>query len=311
MVMKMKNQNDLDKLLDRLIKKAETDLDKIYAKRLKRIQREIALMYEKYEREGSLTMADMSKYGRLSKSMEVIVGELVDTYKEAYKLIQTTMEEQYLEAYFRLAYLTEFEAQQALGLGSISKQVLAASLANPIEHLTLPAILERNRANVIYKIQQEITEGLIAGESYASMAKRLRDRLDIDKRKSQLVARTEGGRAQSLGKEAAFRQAEKQLNVKKVWDAALDQRTRLSHQTLDGQYADEEGYFHLRGAQSLGPRLWGIAKEDIQCRCAVRVEVDGRQPEVRRARLEDGTTTVIPYTTFEDWKESEIGAYVK
>jgi SPP1 gp7 family putative phage head morphogenesis protein len=307
----VKNQNDLDKLLDKLIAKSVSNLDKIYAKRLKRILGEISMMYEKYEVEGALTMAEMSKYGRLSKSMQVIIEELTGTYKEAYKLIQTTMEEQYLEAYFRTAYLAEFEAQQALGFGAISKETLAASLANPIEFLTLSAIMERNRAQVIYKIQQEITEGLMAGESYSKMAKRLRDRLGMDARKSQLVARTEAGRAQSLAKEDAYQQAKKRANVQKVWDAALDSRTRKTHQKLDGQKADEQGYFHLGNAKSVGPRLWGIAKEDIQCRCAVRIEVNGRQPEVRRARLEDGKTKVIPYMSFEDWKKSEIGQYVK
>jgi SPP1 gp7 family putative phage head morphogenesis protein len=307
----MKNQNDLDKFLEKLIVKSESAIDKIYAKRLKQILGEITMMYEKYEVDGALTMAEMSKYGRLAKSMEFIIGELVGTYKESYKLIQTTMEEQYLEAYFRLAYLTEFEAQQSLGFGAISKEVLAASLANPVEFLTLSAIMERNRAQVIYKIQQEITEGLIAGESYAKMAKRLRDRLGIDRRKSQLVARTEAGRAQSVAKEDAYQQAKKKADVQKVWDAALDSRTRKTHQKLDGQKADKDGYFHLGNAKAVGPRLWGIAKEDIQCRCAVRMEVNGRQPEVRRARLEDGSTKVIPHMSFEDWKKSEIGQYVK
>lgn len=307
----MKNQNELDKLLDKIVKKAESNLDKVYAKRLKNIMAELTMIYEKYEVDGSLTMAEMTKFNRLQKSMNFMIGELAAIYKEAYKLTQTTMEESYLETYFRQAYLMEFEAQAKLGFGAISKETLKAAITNPVEFLTLPAVMERNRAHVIYKIQQEITEGLLAGESYGKMAKRVRERLDIDKRKAQLIARTEAGRAQSLAKEASYQQASKYVDVVKTWDAALDRRTRSSHQSLDGQNADEDGLFYASGASAPQPRLFGIAKEDIQCRCAVRMSVNGRQPEIRRARLEDGSTVVIPYTTFNDWKESRIGNYVK
>lgn len=301
----------MDKILDNLVKKSETRIDEIYAKRLKLILGEIGTMYEKYEVDGVLTMAEMSKYNRLSKSMEIIMGELIGTYNEVYALTQTTMQEQYLEAYFRQAYLAEFEAQAKLGFGALSSATVTAAVTNPIEHLTLPAIMERNRANIIYKIQQEITEGLVSGESYQKMAKRLRDRVDMDKRKSQLVARTEAGRAQSLGKEDSYQQAKKYTDVVKVWDAALDSDTRPTHRKLDGQKADEEGLFHSSGASAPQPRLFGIAKEDIQCRCATRIQVNGREPSVRRSRLEDGSTKVIPWTDYKEWQESRIGEYTK
>lgn len=307
----MKNQHDLDKLLDKIVKKAEKELDRIYAKRLKNILAEITVLYEKYELDGVLTMAEMSKFNRLQKSMNFVIGELAGAYKEAYKLTQSTMEETYLEAYFRQAYLMEFEAQAKLGFGAISKEALKASIANPVEFLTLPAIMERNRTQIVYKIQQEITEGLLIGESYGKMAARVKNRLNMDKRKAQLIARTEAGRAQSLAKEASYQQAKKYTEVVKVWDAALDSRTRSSHQRLDGKQADEQGLFYASGASAPQPRLFGVAKEDIQCRCAVRMQVNGRQPEVRRVRLEDGSTKVIPWTNYTDWKESRIGSYVK
>ena len=307
----MKNQQDLDKILNRLVKKAENRIDAIYAKRLTNILAEIGLMYEKYEVNGVLTMADMSKYNRLSKSMDVIIGELIGTYTEVHAVTQTTMIEQYLEAYFRQAYLAEFEAQARLGFGSLSMATVKAALENPIEFLTLPAILERNRANVIYKIQQEITEGLIAGESYQKIAKRLRDRLDMDKRKSQLVARTESGRAQSIGKEDSYQQAKKYADVVKKWDSALDKRTRDSHRHLDGKEADKDGLFHSSGASAPQPRMFGLAREDIGCRCATRIQVNGREPTVRRVRLEEGDTKVIPWTNYKNWQESRIGEYTK
>lgn len=308
----MKNQTDLDKFLDKLTESAEKEIDKIFARRLVAILVAIGELYEKYEIDGVLTLAEVTKFGRLQKSMDFIIGELVATYRELYKLTQVTMEETFVEGYFRNAYLMEFESQAKLGFGAIPKEAVAAALANPVEHLTLNKVMERNRAQVVYKIQTEIAEGLMSGESYSQMAKRLRTRLDIDKRKAQMIARTEAGRAQSIAKEKSYETAAKYSdNLEKVWDASLDSRTRKSHQKLDGKKADEDGYFHLRGAKAKQPRMFGIAKEDINCRCAVRIQVNGREPQIRRARLEDGSTKVIPYTTFEEWKESRIGSYVK
>jgi hypothetical protein len=56
----MKNQNELDKLLDNLVIRAENEVDRIYARRLRNILDEISLMYEKYEVDGTLTLAEMS-----------------------------------------------------------------------------------------------------------------------------------------------------------------------------------------------------------------------------------------------------------
>lgn len=281
----MKNQNDLDKFLDKLIKKAENRIDQIYAKRLKNIQTEITAMYEKYEVDGVLTMAEMTKFNRLQKSMDIIIGELSATYREAYSLTQTTMQEQYLESYFRTAYLAEFEAQKKMGFGAIAIEHVKAALENPIKHMKLPAIFQRNRANIIYKIQQQIAEALTAGESYGKMIKRLQKWVNFDRKKARLVARTEAGRAQSLGKEASIEKIKKYTNnLEEFWDASLDQVTRQSHRELDGQKTDEEGYFHYKGMKAKAPRLWGVADMDIQCRCTKRIQINGRQPSVRRAR---------------------------
>ena len=302
----MKNQQDLDKILDRLVKKTENRIDAIYAKRLTNILAEIGLMYEKYEVNGVLTMADMSKYNRLSKSMDVIIGELIGTYNEVHAVTQMTMKESYLEAYFRQAFLMEYEAGKKLGFGTISTAVVTAAIENPIEHLKLPAILERNRAAVIYKIQQEITEGLLGGESYQKIATRIRKRVDVDRNKAMLVARTESGRAQSIAKLDSYKQAKKYADVEKIWDAALDKRTRTEHQVLDGQKADKDGLFHYKGYTAEAPKLFSVSFLDINCRCSLRVQVNGREPAVRRVRNEDGTTSVIPWQNYSDWYKNRI-----
>ncbi|SPU09476.1 phage related minor head protein [Bacillus licheniformis] len=45
------------------------------------------------------------------------------------------------------------------------------------------------------------------------------------------------------------------------------------------------------------------AKDDINCRCSIIFIVNGQKPEVRRSRIA-GKNVVIPYTTYEEWKNN-------
>jgi SPP1 gp7 family putative phage head morphogenesis protein len=302
-----KNFDDLDKHLDKLISKSENRVVKIYAEGNKTIREQLALMYEKFEVNGALTLADMTTYNRLRKQLDSINAEMVAVYNQTLKLAQVTMEEQYLENYFRSAYLLEFETQQRLGFNVVNPIVINAMINNPISGLTLKEILEKNRTAVIYKLQQEITSGLVHGESYSKMMNRVVGVLDGDRTKAQRVVRTEAGRAQSQARIDSIEQAQKHSsNITKVWDATLDTHTRKRHQQLDGKEADKDGFFTCEGYKAKAPRLFGVASLDINCRCSARPQVNGRQPSVRRARNADGTTSVIPWTNYEDWYNNRI-----
>lgn len=69
-----------------------------------------------------------------------------------------------------------------------------------------------------------------------------------------------------------------------VWNAALDMDTRPDHRKLDGQEADKNGYSHIHSLKAKGPHLFGVAKEDFNCRCVKIYKVDGILPDTRRAR---------------------------
>jgi len=305
--MTVKNQNELDKLLDDLIAHAEKEINRVYARRLKTILKEIQHMYEKYEKDGKLTLADMSKYNRLDKSMNTIIAEFLKAQTEAYALAQTTMETQFLENYFRSAYLFEFEAQQLLGFGQLSKETIQAAIKNPIDKLTLPALQKRNRAIIVDKIKIEIQQGLLAGESYSKMAQRIREAVNFDASKARAVARTESHRVQVEGRRKSAEQAAKHIQMKKMWDATLDTRTRPAHRHLDGTIKPLSGTFKsLSGGVGLQPGMMMNPKDDINCRCSLIYLVNERKPEVRRARLDNGKTAVVPYMNFEEWYKNRI-----
>jgi hypothetical protein len=56
-----------EKAAEKLTNQAEKELIKAYRESLKEIRAQLALAYEKYAADGTLTMAEMMKYGRLVK----------------------------------------------------------------------------------------------------------------------------------------------------------------------------------------------------------------------------------------------------
>jgi len=294
-------------MLDKLISQAETEIEAIYLQRVKSIRQEIQAMYDKYAVKGVLTLADMTKFNRLANSLKAINREISQAQKEAYRVAQTTMEQQYLQNYFRSAYLFEFEAQQDMGFGVITRATLEAAIANPVDKLRLPALLQRNRAIVIARIKAEIQQGLLAGASYFEMADRIKQVVAIDMRKAKATARTEAHRVQVEARRQAAEQASEHVTLDKVWDATLDLRTRPAHRLLDGISKPMGGLFSsITGAIGPQPGMMANPADDINCRCSLIYRINGRNPEIRRERLDNGKTNVIPYLTYEAWYKNRI-----
>nr|WP_309101673.1 phage minor head protein [Fredinandcohnia onubensis] len=335
------NQNEIDKYLDELITKAEREIDKMFARRLKELRKQLSQIYLKYADGKELTYTDLNKYNRMKKEMKLIAEAINEDFQELLKIIQELMENQYIENYLRSAYLYEFEAQTTMGFGMPAIKAVQIAILNKIPQLTLPVVLEGQRNDLVRQISMDISQGLLAGEGYTDIAERIQKSVGFGAVKARRVARTEGHRAQVQGRLDSAAKASKHAELKKMWDGTLDSRTRKAHRKLDGTVVDYDGVFvSIAGGKGVAPGLMFSAADDINCRCSVLFLVNGRKPEVRRARneedpnyqrklahrmdkyMEDGLTAkqaekkakkevrppslVIPYTTYEGWYEKRI-----
>lgn len=278
------NQQEINKILDELEKKAEKDIEVVFNKRIKAILDQMLQMHRKFGKNGEATWTDVNKYNRFTQEMKLIAQELNVDYKAIIKLIRASEERLYIERYLMMAYLLEQSTGEEMGFQIPSIEVIQAAIDNPVEFLTLPKIFEAHRNDIIRRLNIEIAQSLQAGESYTEMAHRIENALGWSKKKAILVARTEGGRVRSLADLAIEEQASKTVRLTKVWMSSLDTRVRKSHRRLDGQKADKDGYYHYGKWKSKGPRLWGIASMDIQCRCHSIYLVNGKLPEYRRGK---------------------------
>lgn len=107
---------------------------------------------------------------------------------------------------------------------------------------------------------------------------RYRDRLL--KLRGNTIGRTETHRALNRGQYEALlnevRSGTLQANqIKRIWDATGDSRTRLTHMFAEGQEVGLEEDFQVGASRLRYPGdQRGEAKETINCRCIVRIDVD-------------------------------------
>ncbi|MGE7946483.1 phage minor head protein [Lysinibacillus sp. NPDC093688] len=278
------NQQEINKILDEMEKKAEKDIEVVFNKRLKAILGQMLDMHRKFGKNGEASWTDVNKYNLFNQEIKLIAQQFNADYKVIIKLIRESEERLYIERYLMMAYLLQQSTGEEMGFKIPSVEVIQAALDNPIEFLSLPKVFEAHRNDIIRRLNIEIAQSLQAGESYTDMAIRIENAMGWTRRKAILVARTEGGRVRSQADLAVEVQGSKTARLTKVWMSSLDTRVRKSHRKLDGQKADKDGYFHYGSWKSKAPRLWGVASMDIQCRCHTIYMVNGKLPEYRRGK---------------------------
>jgi SPP1 gp7 family putative phage head morphogenesis protein len=119
-------------------------------------------------------------------------------------------------------------------------------------------------------LRETLAEGVANGETIRNLADRIETVFDDAKgRRARIIARTETVRAANFGTDVGFRQAGV---PKKQWLSSRDAAVRDSHAIgsgLDGQTISTGGMFKspITGAEAPYPGAFGIASEDINCRC--------------------------------------------
>lgn len=288
----------IERLVNRRVKKGERDIVKRYAILLNELRKELAKLYEKYEINNKLTYAEMAKYDRLRKFIEYIDYLLKTLYKDVRKTVYDVLGESYLDGYYLTAWAVETDTLSRLSYSAVRPEVITAMIENPITGLTLSQRLEKNRAAIIYTIQQEITQGLVQGETYKQMAKRIKGALENDVVKANRIVRTEAHRAVETGKLQAAEHAHKNgVVMYKVWNSMHDQRVRDRHKHLDGTKIPVDEDFKIGTDRAKAPGLFLRPENSINCRCFLSYSVE---------RIEKVDAKELEGMAFETWKKERL-----
>jgi SPP1 gp7 family putative phage head morphogenesis protein len=298
-----KKARQLVKLTDKQERELLKQLQKQYSIALKDTRALVSEVYAKYNLGGEMTYAEISKFNRLTKLEKELVSELNKLYANTGKEIRSTLGKVYTDSYLYTGFSLESEAQVKLAYSMVSREQVNRALQNNISGLTLNDRLKNNRAQIIIKTREQLTQGLIQGESISQMANRLKNVYEGDLNKAVRIARTETNRVRNEGTLDSYEHAKNRgLEFDKIWLSTIDGRVRDSHAQLDGQKADKDGLFHVNGLSTIGPGQFSIASEDIHCRCTTRVEFKDLEATERRVRGEG----VIPYTDYQSWYKNRV-----
>jgi SPP1 gp7 family putative phage head morphogenesis protein len=123
-------------------------------------------------------------------------------------------------------------------------------------------------------LQQDITQGLILGKSYAELSKLVQARMGSDLSKAQTLVRTELNRVKNAGRLDSLKMLEdKGVTMEKEWQSLHDKWVRHSHTMLDGKKVPVTGSFKINYKgfvyEAPAPHQFGAAALDVNCRCRI------------------------------------------
>ena len=301
--------------LTRLQRKGEQEIIRIYATALESIRKELRKIYERYQRDGRLSNEDKTIYNRLSSLNRQIERYLESKNIDVDNLLKTLTKEQYEEAFFRMSYAFDMTGGMGLNWGLIPENAVEEIINSPLDKLAASKSVKAARDGAFQRIKDDIALSLIRGDSFETLSRRIGLELGVRREGSgyaysrsglaanaMRIARTEGMKALNEGHRRSYDEAKAMgCDIREMWDATLDSRTRPSHGALDGQYRDEKHggwYVPEIGGYVSGPGQSGVASFDINCRCRTTAHIDGFPPKERYIRSK---STTEPYITYSEW----------
>ena len=218
------------------------------------------LLYEKQAKERANEIAaELSRVNEMA--MAYVNGELPEIYGLNYNAIEKTIEE--IGGYS----FTLVDADTVRNLALSDETLL------PYKYIDGNKDIRWNTK----KVNAEILQGILQGESIPDIAKRLSNVTEMNKTAAIRNARTSVTSAECKGRQDSYIRATNDgIILKREWIATNDGRTRHSHRLLDGQIAEVDKPFKSELGNIMYP---GDPEADpanvYNCRCTIAAKVIG------------------------------------
>lgn len=294
--------NQWEQELQRLEKTQDLRMNRelyhIYSDTLKDVKSKLKAYLEEYE---DLPYWKQQQTGRLKQLTDEIVEKIQEVYPQTKTVIENFKQEQFETGYYGGYYTVEESQQADLPIAFLPDDVIRSAVRRPVASKTLSERLYKARNRLANRSQGAITSGILQGQGYAEIASVISSNSEANYRQALRIARTEGGRMRTQARQNSYEEMEKVgCELQKQWLAALDRKTRKSHGHLDGQRVKIDEFFVSDGYKAIGPRCFGVAGMDINCRCTTITIVDGINPDYRR---DNETGEKISFRTYNQWRK--------
>ena len=218
------------------------------------------LLFEKQAKERANEIAaELSRVNEMA--MAYVNGELPEIYGLNYNAIEKTIEE--IGGYS----FTLVDADTVRNLALSDETLL------PYKYIDGNKDIRWNTK----KVNAEILQGILQGESIPDIANRLSNVTEMNKTAAIRNARTSVTSAECKGRQDSYIRATNDgIILKREWIATNDGRTRHSHRLLDGQIAEVDKPFKSELGDIMYP---GDPEADpsnvYNCRCTIAAKVMG------------------------------------
>lgn len=252
-----------------------------------------------------LSFAKQMELKRLEHLINTMNDTLKKLYDNNYDIITGYDKTTFDREYFGVFYEVENIAKINLQFSMLNERYIQQAIEMPVEGLKLSERLyDKHLADMKLRVKGAVTQGLINGEGYVAMAKTISDIGWTNFNHALTIAITEAGRIKSMARQDGQTEASNAgVKLEKKWVSVLDKKTRSDHQKLDGQIVGIDEEFHIHGYSAQQPRLFGVAKEDIHCRCDTVTVVEGISPSLRR---DNETGKIIDYKNYDEWYKDRV-----
>ncbi|OCA87302.1 phage minor head protein [Pseudobacillus wudalianchiensis] len=224
--------------------------------------------YRSYAKDGILSNREMNRRNRKKKFFSEVLSTLTRHYSQVKELTLNKALGGFKHAYER--YMEEYSKAVGWELG---KELAEKTIQEQMKKgYPLNKTMTYNRRKTLKQLRRSFQEGWKKGETQDQLMKRVEEVVGSDKKRIERIVRHETGRMQTQAQVKSFEEAKKQgVFIKYGWNSLKDSVVRPAHRVLHGQIADKEGYFHVSGYRSRGPRMFGVASLDIECRCFLEI----------------------------------------
>lgn len=275
-----KRQLEVEKAKLREEKKLLKELKKIYEDAAKEVEQKIRIsngkidlllsVYDELDDKQKSLLQSQIYQKKFQENLKRQLDELIGNLNaDSYDSITRYLTDSYYTGYIGTMY--DIQGQGIPLITPINeKQVTRAMTLNTKLSVPLYTRMGIDVGVLKKQIAKHISRGIATSSSYAHIARNIDGASNIGFNKAMRIARTEGHRIQVLSANDAQHAAKaKGCEVVKQWDATLDGRTRPMHRLLDGKLAEIDEPFVVDDIEVMYPGGFGIASQDVNCRCAL------------------------------------------
>ncbi len=267
----------IDNEVNKILKKSEKAVITEYGKSLEKLRTIIRKLYDKYEKDGQLTLTEMAKYDRLLQMEKEINDSLSKLYDSNSNLTKNTLKNVFILTTDKtIESIDKAVNDKEKNLIAIKKTLdIDKTVNEKMAGLHWSERMGKHRNDVIYNVNKTLKEGLSRGSTYKEMSDRLKKELQGNVIQPMRIIRTEGARVYAKAQEESLsRISSAGVKMTKTWKTSKDERVRSKHKAMqDITTSYEEDFILPDGKKTKMPKLSGYAEHDIHCRCFVTIDL--------------------------------------